>query len=102
MTKRNYIKQKFASVGILLSEADFVDFNISDIESEVDSEGQKQLYALFILKIPSLLLRPSSISEGGVSISRASKADIEAFYSNECKRLGLKNELVLKPKVRFR
>jgi hypothetical protein len=101
MTKKNYISQRFSSVGLRLTEADLIDLNITDIDADVNSENQNELYALFVSKIPQMLLRPASISEGGISITRANKTDIEAFYSSECNRLGLKNELV-KPKVRFR
>lgn len=102
MTKREYITQKFASVGLMLTEADIVDLKIQNVNEEVTSENQDELYKLFVTKIPFLLLRPSSISEGGVAISRATKSDIEGFYANECKRLGLKNELTKIPKIRFR
>lgn len=101
MTARDYMLQRFASVGMTLTEADIVDMNISGDE-EVTRENQEKMYKSFIKFIPMMLLRPASITEGGVSISRASEKDIVAFYSNECKRLGLKDELSKpKPKVRF-
>ena len=49
--------------------------------------------------VPQLLLRPASVSEGGASISRAQRADIEAWYRQEAKRLGIADGL--SPKVRF-
>lgn len=102
MTKRDYMLQRFASVGMTLTEADLVDMEIKDVDEDVTSENQKELYIAFIKSIPMMLLRSTSISEGGVSISRANKEDIKDFYSNECKRLGLKNELPQpKPKVKF-
>ncbi|GJH39889.1 hypothetical protein RCZ04_04390 [Capnocytophaga sp. HP1101] len=101
MTKKDYFRQRFASLGLSLTEADLLDFNIPDLEGEAKSEEQKKLYIAFIQFIPQILLHPSSISEGGTSISRASKDDIIAFYGNECKRLGLKDELSKKPRVIF-
>lgn len=94
--------QRFASVGLTFTEADLVDLKIENVDYQVTSENQDELYRLFVTKIPQILLRPTSVSEGGVSISRATKSDVEAFYANECKRLGLKDELTKKPKVRFR
>ncbi|MDO5106030.1 DUF6706 family protein [Capnocytophaga sp.] len=103
MTKRQYILQRFASVGMQLTEADIADMQITNVDDEVTAENQQALYVSFIKFIPMMLLRPTSITEGGVSISRANKGDIEAFYANECNRLGLKNELSTpKPKVIFR
>lgn len=98
MTKREYISSKFASIGLTLTDADLLDMNIENVDDEITDTYT--IYIKFVQFIPALLLRPTSISEGGTSISRASKADIEAFYSTECKRLGVKNELA--PKVRFR
>jgi len=102
MTKKDYFRQRFASLGLSLTEADLLDLDIADFSGEATAEEQRNLYIAFIRFIPQILLRPSSISEGGTSLARASKDDIIAFYSNECKRLGLKDELSKKPKVIFR
>jgi len=101
MTKKDYFRQRFASLGLSLSEADLLDLNIPDLSGEATAEEQKNLYIAFIRFIPQMLLHPTSISEGGTSISRANKDDIIAFYGNECKRLGLKDELSKKPRVIF-
>ncbi|MBS9774947.1 MAG: hypothetical protein KGV59_07335 [Tenacibaculum sp.] len=106
MKAKDYLKQKFASVGLTLTDADLLDLGV-DAETEVTNS--EDLYKKFIQFIPNLLLRPVAISEGGTSISRAKSEDIKAFYSTECKRLGLKNEIkeeesetrVIKPKVKF-
>lgn len=102
MTKKQYISQRFASLGLQLTEADLVDMNITNVDEDVTTENQQSLYVSFVKFIPMILLRPTTISEGGTTISRANKSDIEAFYKNECKRLGLKDELTSKPKVIFR
>lgn len=98
MTKREYISSKFASIGLTLTDADLLDMDVIDADEAVIDVNT--LYVKFIQFIPNLLLRPTAISEGGTSISRATGSDIEKFYSRECKRLGLRDEL--KPKVRFR
>ncbi len=102
MTKREYLTSKLASVGITLTDADLLDMKISDADSEVNDVDT--LYIKFIQFIPNLLLRPKELSEGGTTISRPAKADIVAFYSRECRRLGLNNEMEKdkpKPVVRF-
>lgn len=98
MTNKDYLAQKFASLGLSFSEADLLDMGIN-----ADNEADNDTYKAFISYIPQLVLRPQSVSEGGTSISRASKEDIISFYKNECKRLGIADVLVeKKPKVRFR
>lgn len=54
-----------------------------------------------VKSIPSLLLFPQSISEGGMSISRAQTDDIKAYYHLKCKEYGIKDELSNRPKVKF-
>lgn len=100
MNAKDFIKQKFASVGITLTDADLLQMKVKD--EEVTTDKIDNLHITFVKSIPMILLRPTSISEGGVAISRANKDDIMTYYANECKRLGLKDELTKKPKVRFR
>lgn len=101
MTAYEYMQQKFASLGLILNDADFYDI-VGDIEKgESIDEIKDELHEDFIKFIPSILIRPTAISEGGVSISRAQRSDIEAYYNYECGRLGIENALVKKPRVRF-
>lgn len=93
------MSDQFTSLGMILSEADCVNMGFLDAYQDVTESNRSEVYAAFVTYIPSLLLRPSSISEGGVSMSRAQRDDIVTFYSCECKRLGIRNELA--PKVRF-
>ncbi len=98
MTNQEYISQKFASIGLPLTDADLLDMGL-DADTEItDSE---EVYKIFIQFIPKLLIRPSSLSEGGSSITRADRQDIALFYQTECKRLGLTDVLTKKPTVRF-
>lgn len=51
--------------------------------------------------IPSLMARPTSVSENGFSVSW-DMSGLKAYYSTLCKELGIKDELNNeKPKVRF-
>lgn len=99
MTIREYISQRLASLGLTLNEADLVDMGFVSPDDEITEINKEEVQKGFVCFIPSILIRPQSISEGGVSISRSQKQDIEAYYSSECKRLGLYNSL--SPKVRF-
>lgn len=99
MTIREYISQKYASLGLVLSEADLVDMGFMSPDDDVTTINKESIQIGFVCSIPGLLLRPQNISEGGVSITRAQKQDIELYYKSECKRLGLNDTLT--PKVRF-
>lgn len=102
MTVKDYIKQKFQSFGVQMSEADLLDMCLaSEIsgEDEMNQDNIRQVSVAITKFIPSLLLRPASISESGFSISRAQRADIESYYSIQCQELGIPNQL--KPKVSF-
>jgi len=99
MTIREYISQKYASLGLILSEADLLDMDLMSPDDEVTANNREDIHKSFVNHIPELLIKPQSISEGGVSISRAQKQDIEAYYKSECKKLGLYDTLT--PKVRF-
>lgn len=51
--------------------------------------------------IPSLLLRATSISENGFSMSWDTKG-VKEYYSFLCKKYGFEDTLSDKPKIRFR
>jgi len=99
MTIFEYISQQFTSLGLVLNEADCVNMGIWNFAQELTEVNQPETFESFVVYIPTLLLRPASISEGGVSITRAQKSDIEAYYSIQCKRLGIKD--LLKPRAKF-
>ncbi len=103
MTVNGYIQQKFQTFGIQLSEADLLDMCLaSKISGEEEmNEDCYGLVSVAIAKfIPSLLLRATSISESGFSMSWNIQG-IKDYYSFLCKRYGLKDELGNKPKVTF-
>ena len=103
MTVNDYIQQRFQTFDIQLSEADFFDMclnaNISG-EDEMNEDCYGRVFVAIAKFIPSLLLRATSISEGGFSMSWNIQG-IKDYYSFLCKQYGLKDELSNKPKVTF-
>lgn len=103
MTVNDYISQKFQTFGIQLSEADLLDVCLNSKvsgEDEMNKNCHTRVSVAIAKFIPSLLLRPTSIGEGGVSVSW-NLDGVKSFYSLLCKRYGLKDELSNKPKVKF-
>ena len=103
MTVNGYIQQKFQTFGIQLSEADLLDMCLaSKISGEEEmNEDCYGLVSVAIAKfIPSLLLRATSISESGFSMSWNIQG-IKDYYSLLCKQYGLKDDLTDKPKCTF-
>ena len=103
MTVNDYIQQRFQTFDIQLSEADFFDMclnaNISG-EDEMNEDCHGRGSVEIGKFIPPLLLRATSISEGGFSMSWNIQG-IKDYYSFLCKQYGLKDELSNKPKVTF-
>ena len=95
----DYIKQKFQSFGIQLSEADLLDIS-NNLEETVTDENKEIVNYNIVKFIPNLLLRATSISESGFSMSWNIQA-IKDYYSMKCKEYGLKDILSDKPKVTF-
>ena len=87
MTVNEYISQKFQSFGINLSEADLLDMclnaNISG-EDEMNKDCHGRVSVAIAKFIPSLLLRATSISESGFSMSWDIKG-VKDYYSYLCK-----------------
>ena len=103
MTVNDYIQQRFQSFSIHLSETDLLDMCLNSKISGEDemNEDCYGLVSVAIAKfIPSLLLRATSISESGFSMSWNLEG-IKDYYSLLCKQYGLKDELSSKPKVTF-
>ncbi len=103
MTVNEYISQKFQSFGINLSEADLLDVCLNakiSGEDEMNADCHDRVSVAIAKFIPSLLLRATSISESGFSMSWNIQG-IKDYYSFLCKQYGLKDELGNKPKVTF-
>ncbi len=110
MTVNDYIQQKFQTFGIQLSEADLLDmclntdwmnesYKISG-EDEMNEDCYSCVSVAIAKFIPSLLLRATSISESGFSMSWNFEG-VKDYYSFLCKQYGLKDELSNKPKCTF-
>ena len=95
MTVRDYIEQKFSSYGTL-TEADILEFflntNLSPDE-EVSKDILQEVELGMIGLIPSLLLRPTSVTESGFSISW-DKDGLRQFYLYLCKQNDVTPEAV--------
>lgn len=103
MTVNDYINQKFQSFGINLSDADLLDICLTSKisgEDEMNEDCHGRVSVAIAKFIPSLLLRATSISESGFSMSWNIQG-IKDYYSFVCKKYGLKDELSDKPKVTF-
>lgn len=104
MTVSDYIRQRFQSFGIQLSEADLLDMCLGSRisgEGEMDGDIHDRVSVAIVRFIPSLLLRAQSMSEGGMSLSWNIQS-IKDYYSFSCRKYGLKDELNAdKPKVKF-
>lgn len=103
MTAEEYIRSKFSSLGVTLSDADVLDvFSDSSLDSGEELEGDKKNLANIALAkyICVLILHPDSISESSVSISWGDmKSKLLAYYKVMCKRYGLEDELSDDPKI---
>ena len=104
MDVSNYISQKFQSFGISVSEADLLDISLSsglNANDEVNDDNHDKLNVSIAKFIPSLMMRATSVSESGFSMSWDVNG-LKAYYSYLCKLYGLKDEINTdKPKVRF-
>ena len=104
MTVNDYIQQKFQIFGISVSEADLLDMYLTSKiggEDEMNEENSDAVRYGIAKFIPSLLLRATSISESGFSMSWNIQG-IKDYHSYLCKDLGIENILnENKPKVRF-
>lgn len=97
MTTGDYIKQKFQTFGIQLSEADLFEIILSSGEvDEVDKDTIDTVAVAIARFIPSLLLRATSksVSENGHSKSLSWDIDgVKSYYSYLCNKYGLEDEL---------
>lgn len=101
----DYIKGKYSDMGISISEAGLLSIIVGaelNPEESVSPSNFRDVEIAFIRSIPDIILRPRSISELGVSISRASTDDIIAYYRSQCRKYSIEDEIKeTKPKVRF-
>lgn len=104
MNITEYIQQRFQSYGISVSEADLLDIEQStglSLDDEMSNSNYNVVNIGIAKFIPTLLLRATSVSESGFSMSWDMSA-LKNYYSYLCKKYGLKDEInTEKPKVRF-
>ena len=94
MTVSEYIKQRLQAFG-KLSEADLLDIIFGsglDKDMEIKDEDMDKASIAIAKFIPSLLLRPKSISEDGISFSWDFDA-LKDYYSYLCKKYDLEDNL---------
>lgn len=98
MTIREYITDKFLSFGIELSASDMIELCRSmDGDDQVEPNWNKVQFNICKF-IPSLLARPTSMSEGGMSMAW-DKGAIKEYYAFLCAELNLPNKL--EPTIKF-
>lgn len=104
MTVTDYIKGKFQTFGINLSEADLVEMSLASGINGEDEMSQGNIGKVSVAManfIPSLLLRATSVNENGFSVSW-NVDGIKNYYSFLCRKYGIQDVLNDdKPKVRF-
>lgn len=98
MKVREFIRGRFQSFGIKLSDFDLI--SIWDEDTDYTPAVKHKVEVAIVRFIPELLLRPTSISESGFSMSWDAKG-IKDYYSLKCKELGLDDKLSSKPKITF-
>lgn len=95
MTVSDYIKGKFQTFGITVSEADLLELSLSsgiNVEDEMNQQNIGLVSVAMAGFIPSLLLRASSIDENGFSVSWNVEG-IKQYYAFLCKKYGLKDDI---------
>lgn len=104
MTIGDYLKQKFQSFGIRLSEADLLDILSGSKLGQADEmtdEFVELVHVGIANFIPSLLLRPTSISENGFSLSW-NEQGLKEYYAYLCSKYGLEDKINTdKPTISF-
>ena len=95
MTVADYIRGKFQTFGITVSEADLLELSLSSGISGEDEMNQQNIGLVSVAMagfIPSLLLRATSINENGFSVSWNVEG-IKQYYAFLCKKYGLKDDI---------
>ena len=104
MTISEFIKEQFEDFGVRLSGASVLEIitkNKLTGTDEVSESIIRQVSVALVKYTPKLLAMPTSVQEGGMTISKADRDSILAWYRWQCKELGLKDELTKRPRVTF-
>lgn len=100
MTVEEYIKGRFQTFGINLSEADIVGIltGRTDRATEIDENTINVANMAMCEYIPTLLLRATSVNENGFSMSWNTDG-IKSLYRSLCSKYSLDDELSDTPKI---
>lgn len=96
MTIKEFITKRYQSFGGVVPEHE-VEAVVLAGELDPDANLTRETLMIaeraFVQRIPEMLLQPTSVSELGVSISRAGADALRAYYRAKCRELGLENLL---------
>lgn len=102
MTVKDYIRERFQTFGIQLSEADLLDIvedaGLENGDIERDASNKVCVSVAMAKFIPSLLLRAQSMSEGGCSMSWNIQG-VKDYYFFLCSEYNLPNKLGSRIKI---
>lgn len=104
MTISEYIKGQFEDFGMRLSDASVLEITLKNsltASAEVSDSNFKEVDVATVKAVPKLLAMPQSVTEGGMTISKATQDSIAEWYRMRCKELGIKDLLTKRPRVTF-
>ena len=96
MTVKEFITKRYQSFGGVAPEHEIEAVVLAgelDPDANLTRETLMIAERAFVQRIPEMLLQPTSVSELGVSISRAGADALRIYYRAKCRELGLENLL---------
>lgn len=96
MTVKEFITKRYQSFGWVAPEHEIEAVVLAgelDPDANLTRETLMIAERAFVQRIPEMLLQPTSVSELGVSISRAGQDALRVYYRAKCRELGLENLL---------
>lgn len=96
MTVKEFIAKRYQSFGGVAPEHEIEAVVLAgelDPDAALTRETLMIAERAFVQRIPEMLLQPTSVSELGVSISRAGQDALRVYYRAKCRELGLENLL---------
>lgn len=96
MTVKEFITKRYQSFGGVAPEHEIEAVVLAgelDPNANLTRETLMIAERAFVQRIPEMLLQPTSVSELGVSISRAGQDALRVYYRAKCRELGLENLL---------
>lgn len=96
MTVKEFITKRYQSFGGVAPDHEIEAVVLAgelDPDANLTRETLMIAERAFVQRIPEMLLQPTSVSELGVSISRAGQDALRIYYRAKCRELGLENLL---------